>query len=225
MLPYYVIGVDPGQAADPTAVAIVEYQYERHARTTYRVTGLHRFRLGTPYTDLVDPFRDRLEQKPLRRRTNLAVDATGVGTPFIDLLRDELGPNRIYAVTITSGATVTGTNGNPHVPKRDLIGITSVILEQRRLRIAENMRDTGALIDELLAFRRTTTERGNDTYSAASGSHDDLVLALSLALWTAEHRSPPPRMYASRPQLPSDRFIPTADDYIRAGLSRLYNWG
>jgi hypothetical protein len=50
------------------------------------------------------------------------------------------------------------------------------------------MRHTNALVDELLAYRRTTNERGTDTYAAASGSHGDLVIALSLALWLAENR-------------------------------------
>ena len=40
------------------------------------------------------------------------------------------------------------------------------------------MRETKRLNDELSAYRRTTNERGTDTYAAAAGSHDDLVLAL-----------------------------------------------
>jgi hypothetical protein len=50
------------------------------------------------------------------------------------------------------------------------------------------MNDTDALIEELLAYRRITNDRGTDTYTAAAGSHDDLVLALSLALWLTENR-------------------------------------
>ncbi|HEY2209216.1 MAG TPA: hypothetical protein VGH26_07980, partial [Gaiellaceae bacterium] len=90
----------------------------------------------------------------------------------------------------------------------------------RRLRIAANMKDTEALLDELLAYRRTTNERGYDTYSAPSGSHDDLVLALSLALWTAENRNPATHRYQI--SNPARLRLPTIDVTRRAGS--LYQW-
>lgn len=34
----------------------------------------------------------------------------------------------------------------------------------------------------------TRTEHGNDTYGSSAGQHDDLLLALSLALWLTENR-------------------------------------
>jgi hypothetical protein len=54
--------------------------------------------------------------------------------------------------------------------------------------MAENMRDTSELIDELLDYRRITSDSGMHSYGAAAGAHDDLVLALSVALWTAENK-------------------------------------
>ena len=51
---------------------------------------------------------------------------------------------------------------------------------QRCRRSADSLRE----LDE-----PASADRGTDTYAAAAGSHDDLVLALSLALWTAEHRT------------------------------------
>jgi hypothetical protein len=185
-MPSYAIGIDPGQAADPTALALVEYEptESRH----YLLRGLHPFPLGTPYTVLPVALAERLGAEPLVDKTIVAIDATGVGAPVIDLVRESLPAVTVYGITITAGTGVTGKERNPHVPKRDLIGTTSIILEQRRLQIAGNMHDTEALTEELLAYRRTLTDRGTDTYAAAAGSHDDLVLALSLALWTAEHR-------------------------------------
>ena len=52
------------------------------------------------------------------------------------------------------------------------------------------MRHTDTLIEELLTYRRITNEHGTETYTAPSGGHDDLVLALSLALWLTEQRPP-----------------------------------
>ncbi len=45
-----------------------------------------------------------------------------------------------------------------------------------------------ALLGELAAFQEKITARGHDTYAAASGEHDDLVLAVALAVWFAEVR-------------------------------------
>jgi len=153
----------------------------------------------------------------------LAIDATGVGAPVVEYFRDHLPEIPIYAITITAGTNVTGTARGPHVPKRDLISTTSVILEQRRLRVAANMHDTSALVDELLAYRRTLNDRGHDTYQAPSGSHDDLVLALSLALWTAEHKPLPARPYKSRYAQLRNYRIPTTSEIIAAHHRRHRN--
>ena len=45
---------------------------------------------------------------------------------------------------------------------------------------------TDALLDELAGFEEKITARGHDIYAAASGEHDDLVLAVALAVWAAE---------------------------------------
>ena len=180
----YILGIDPGQVSDPTALALVEYD---QPRGTYLVRGLHRLPLGTPYTELPTMLAATLATEPLLGRTAVAIDATGVGRPVIELVRDAL-PQKVYGITITSGTTQTGRQMNPGVPKRDLIATTSVVLEQHRMRIAADMRETEQLRDELLAYRRKTNEHGTTSYGAPPGVHDDLVLALSLALWTAEHR-------------------------------------
>jgi hypothetical protein len=215
---WYTLGLDFGQSNDHTALALIEADYLR--KPVYRLRGLHRYPLGTPYTDLPALLEPRLNERPLAGRVLLALDATGVGKPVVDLFRERLPRPPIYAITITAGNDVTGTGMGPHVPKRDLILTSSVIFEQHRIQIAQEMHCAQALVDELQGLRRSITEHGNDTYSAASGEHDDLVLALSLALWTAEHKQPP-RPYRRGISV-SQRRIPTADDMMAIRLSRLY---
>jgi len=217
----YVIGIDPGQANDPTALALIEY--DTLQEPTYHLRGLHRFPLKTPYTTLPAALEQRLSSPPLLEHTLVAVDATGVGAPIIDLLRERLTAVPVYAITITGGTNTTGGFKDPHLPKRDLIGTLSVIVEQRRLRIAANMTNTAALIDELLAYRRTTNEHGHDTYAAAAGSHDDLVLATSLALWTAKNR----QAAKPRPHYPSGvprARLPTTYEIVVAAHARNWNY-
>lgn len=218
MKPFYVLGLDPGQAHDPTALALIEWN--RRDEPIYHLRALHRFPLGTPYTELPAALIRRLTKEPLAGRLAVAIDATGVGAPVVDHFRQQISAVPIYAITITAGTTVSGKGKAPHVPKLDLIQTSSVIFEQRRIRIAANMRETNTLREELLAYRRNS-EHGHDTFAAASGSHDDLVLALSLAPWTAENKDLVPRTYHT--QL-SDVRLPTVDEMIAARQRSLYNW-
>lgn len=209
---HYTLGIDVGQANDPTALALIES--ETGKKPVYKLTALHRFPLGRSYPQLVSDVSRRVNEAPLAGRTRLAIDATGVGAPIVDLFNDGVQPrSAIYAITITGGTSVGGAPQHPTVPKRDLINTTAVVLQQRRLRIARDMLDTAPLIDELLSHRVKKSESGHDSYGPASSrDHDDLLLALSLALWLAETR---PFSYARiswpRGRIPArttDRFFP-----------------
>jgi hypothetical protein len=202
--PYYTLGIDIGQSTDYTAVVLLEH--ERTDQPTYRLRALHRFPLGTPYTAIPPAISRRVTAPPLAGRTRIGVDATGVGRAITDHFREQLPRVPLYAITITSGTTTGGSDQHPNVPKRDLILTTALILEQHRLKIATTLPDSDTLLEELHAYRRTTSESGHDSYGAAAGNHDDLVLALSLAFWTGEHK-PPPYPYA-RISVPKGR-IPT----------------
>ena len=43
-------------------------------------------------------------------------------------------------------------------------------------------------MEELRNFRGTVSEAGHDRYEASDREHDDLVLALSMAVWYREYR-------------------------------------
>lgn len=78
------------------------------------------------------------------------------------------------------------------VPKRDLIAGVQVLLEQGELRIARDLRDTGALVRELLDVRMTMSSAGRVRLGAdGAGEHDDLVIALALACWMAKRKPRP----------------------------------
>jgi hypothetical protein len=66
-----------------------------------------------------------------------------------------------------------------------LISRVTALLHEGRLKIAKELPDAAALVEELGAFRATVTESGRWTFGARSGAHDDLVLALAIALWRA----------------------------------------
>jgi hypothetical protein len=208
----YVLGVDLGQAHDPTAVVILEHPIGP-SHPTYSIRALHRYPLGTSYTSIVNDLTARLTRPPLTRgHTLTAIDATGVGAPVTELFKQNRRVRDIYGITITGGTTVGGNGYQPTVPKRDLINTTAVILQQRRIRIAAALTETPTLLDELQGYRYKTTDSGHQTYAPAnSQDHDDLVLALSLALWLAERKHIGyTRIYRPEGHIPTaeDRFPP-----------------
>lgn len=183
--PYYTLGLDLGKWADPTALVVVESD---PSTSVLRLVGLKRFPLRTPYTEILRVLEGRLNSGPLAGRVRLAVDATGMGAPFVDQFRDQLPAIDMYAITITAGNNVHGDRRDLRLPKQDLIATTALVLENGRLRIATEMQETPTLIDELLSYQYTRNENGYDTYGASVGQHDDLVIALSLALWLTQNQ-------------------------------------
>jgi hypothetical protein len=64
----------------------------------------------------------------------------------------------------------------------------AVLLEQRRIEVADGMPESVTLKAELGSFRTKISAAGNDQYGAwREGEHDDLVLAVALACWYGEH--------------------------------------
>src|SRR5262249_54878376 len=129
-----------------------------------------------------------LARPPLNAGSTLVIDETGVGRAVGDIF-DHAGlkPRRI---TITAGLEVTSHSGRSwHVPKGLLISGLDARLHTGELRIAAALQEAGALQEELKDFARKVSEAGRVTYNARAGRHDDLVLAVAIALFIATHRS------------------------------------
>lgn len=54
-------------------------------------------------------------------------------------------------------------------------------------RIAKALSDAGALQEELKDFQRKVSDAGRATDNARVGAHDDLILAVAIALWFSEN--------------------------------------
>ena len=176
----YFVGVDLGQTSDYTAFTVLE---ERD-KNSYGVRYLRRLR-NTPYPQIVtelDQLVRRLPTKP-----SMAVDATGVGRPVIDMIQDANLPASVYPITLTGGDAVVMDGMERHVPKRDVASTIAVLLQTQRLRIARGLKESETLLRELVSFRVKISLSGHDSYEAwREQEHDDLVLAVGLAAWLAE---------------------------------------
>jgi hypothetical protein len=196
-------GLDLGQAQDYTALAILERPLilpttpMQDRVRSYAVRHLERFPLGTSYPEIVRRVT-QIVRRPALAGGALAVDATGVGRPVIDLFTAK--GVRLNAINITSGHAVTkADDGSWHVPKKVLVSTVQILLQSRRLRIAECLPDAVILAKEMQAFRVKITTSGNETFEAwRERDHDDLVLAVALAAWLGERivqRTPSPQEY------------------------------
>ncbi len=149
----FYVGVDLGQRQDHTAIA-VEHRVSSLVRHVERVAS------GTPYPLVVAHLREMVNRQELRRQCALVVDATGLGGPVVEMLRvADLGCE-ITAVTITGGDRERRSGGQSvSVPKKDLIAVVQVALDNGDLRIARRLKELGALVRELVDVRTTPYPR------------------------------------------------------------------
>lgn len=189
------IGLDLGQSQDFTAVAIVTRprlsgDEPKELRTPpYDVPHLQRFPLGTPYPEIVARTVE-LIRTPALRGSFVVIDQTGVGRALVDMFTAAMTGrvNCLFCpVTITGGHEVTEGADGFRVPKKDLVGTLQVLLQTRRLRVARSLPEAATLVKELEAFRVKITDAANETFGVwRTGQHDDLVLAVALAVWAGE---------------------------------------
>ena len=178
----FLVGLDLGQAADYTALVVIERVEQQKAKPHFHVRHIQRFQLGTSYPVVVERVKSIITQKPLEGKAQLVVDATGVGAPVVDLLRQAgLSP---VAIMITGGDTVSQEPLVLRVPKRDLVSTLQILLQEGRLKVAESLPEASILVKELLTFQVKITASAHDVYGSwREGSHDDVVLAICLAAW------------------------------------------
>jgi hypothetical protein len=148
--------------------------------TIFRIGYLQRLPLQTPYTAVAAALGNILGRLP--RHTPLVVDYSGVGRGIYDMLVDYgLQP---VGITITGGDETHWHGSNrATVPKATLVSNLVRLLHAGELFVHGDLAEWPALRRELQNFRPEVTRSGHETWNAAAGSHDDLLIAASLAAW------------------------------------------
>jgi hypothetical protein len=189
----YFIGLDLGQTADFSALIVdeVDEHCDRESGRYLRrhaIRHLKRWPLRTPYPVIVAEVTKMLGKPPLIN-ARLVVDQTGVGAAVVDLFRTS-GIEGLTPVLITAGNAVSRDDqGVYHVAKKELVSTLQVLLQDHRLQIAPALAHAETLEMELQNFRVKITAAANETFEAwRERDHDDLVLALALAVWHAERQ-------------------------------------
>lgn len=185
----YVLGLDLGKQRDYTAIAVLERRveltgeidwatYARARKVWWDVVHLERLPLGTAYVDVARRVGQLTRSGELRGQVRVVMDATGVGSAVVEMLRQgELGC-RVIPVTITGGEKVNGDGVGYRVPRKELLHAMTVMLEQGDLRIGRRVAQAERLEAELRSLRVTAEDR-----IESDGGHDDLVFATALGCW------------------------------------------
>jgi len=192
-IPYYYIGIDLGQQNDYTAIAVLE-KLRRYLGIS-KLTGDHAYEniwtlrhiervpLRTSYIDIVDTFSSMTQELLFKRSCTFVVDATGVGRPVYELLQKKVKHCGTTAINITGGFHESQNNGTRNVPKSAIISKLQLTLETKQLKIPRSLKHLPMLLGELENFKATTNNNGHTTLGAAHGQHDDLLMAVALAVY------------------------------------------
>lgn len=182
----YIIGLDLGQAAEFTALAVVE-KAGHGDEATYSVRHLKRYQPGGGYLKILDDLAGMIETGPLKALFPVVIiDGTSAGAAVVGMFRSRLIALsvNVIAALITGGDAPSKDSDWTRIPKRDLVSSVQVVLQTERIKIAQSLPDAKTLISELQNFKAQTVSASTDPLAAwREGSSDDLVLALALPIW------------------------------------------
>lgn len=195
MAPEYFIGLDLGQSAEYTALAVIERTSQPIPPSDlwvwhYAIRHLERFPIGTAYEQVLATLLS-LTRTPSLSKATLVMDQTSVGKPVVRLFRQADLRITIRPVVILAGHDGGYHDGIFHIPKRELASALQLVLQGRRLKISEQLEHAQTLATELQNFRIKVTPLLDETDAWREREHDDLVFAVGVAVWFAERRGAP----------------------------------
>ncbi len=168
----FFIGTDLGQKVDHSAVAVV-----RKDGDMISLVHLKRFKLGTEYGVVIGHMK--LLQRTLQTVHRIYIDRTGVGEFFVEqAAKEELKHVKGIMLSLPE--------------KENIMYLLKRTMEKGQVKIPYD----SELINEINVERYEQTQTGQTKFSHPSGTHDDRLWALALAV------------YASGPTIP--RYVPFA---------------
>lgn len=195
----YIIGVDLGRDTDPTALIVGKIvlapvksvKVDARSNITYADSAISRslavvhaeqVPLRTPYPDIARRIMEITKSPQLAGRNDLVLDATGVGQPVVDVIRD--GGVVAHGVKITAGEKESISGSSLTVPKVKLVDSVIALLHTQRLTFAGGLTLAPTIQQQLAEFQMKRQANGSAKYeNRLDVIHDDLVIALGLACW------------------------------------------
>jgi hypothetical protein len=196
----WYVGLDLGKQQDPSALVaakrteLVDLKTKRPVKS-YVVPHIQRWPLGTTYPTIVKD-TNRFMAMPKIAGAVLVVDGTGVGQAVVDMFREagalQLGQTVSYSmipVMITGGKNAIWHEGdlNWNVAKIRLVSVMQALISSELIKVVPTLELAKTLEREIKNFKVKITEQANETFAAwRAGEHDDIVLALAVAMFIAE---------------------------------------
>jgi phage FluMu gp28-like protein len=178
----YYVGVDPGQKRDPSVVAVI---LKKNTHST--LVHVKRFALGTEYQLVVEYLK--LVAERFRNVRGYFVDQTGLGEVFVENLR-KAGLKNVQGIELS-------------LPKKsDIMTHLKQVMEQKRLHIPRDRE----LIIEMNAQIAQKTQAGKTKFFHRSGTHDDRLWALALAVYGSRFEVPSYHPFAVCGKIVPSRF-------------------
>lgn len=170
------LGIDIGKKRDPSAMVLLEGV---SGRTASDIVGCRRIDLDMSYDDQADVMAAAAEHADL-----VMIDATGVGEAVCDMVRGRANSMKVWAVVITGGKNVRidWDQRIAMIPKKTMVAHLGACLDHDALVLKITDEDELITFDTLADELRTFHHHGNGKMDALAGKHDDLVMALCLAL-------------------------------------------
>ena len=188
-----VCGLDIGLAQDHSAL-VTAGAWQSGARSIIGVKGIKQFPLGMP----LDEVADRSAEVARGLGARVVFDASN-NSAFASILAAQFGAN---PANVLVAGVITNAGDHAAMPtpmmlsvgglksaiprwtlsKRELIECVSAENDGGTLRTGR-CGDWEALREELSSMERTVRASGSVAYSAPSGKHDDLIMALALAVF------------------------------------------
>ena len=216
--PAWFLGLDLGQRLDFSALATTQLTWTENGRCpvsweirrvpTLSLLALDRFPLGTDYEEIPAMLAARADMidaspraySPTNPAKHTVIDGGGPGAPVVDRVRRTLGHRlNVKPIMITSGKLEShlgkGYNG---VPRRTLISNTLLMLANGSLKVPASLDLREELEKEFAALS------AGGAHHPTGAHHDDLVMAVSLAVWGS---------LLSAPELLPDRRLTNYDTY------------
>ena len=202
--PSWQLGLDLGQRLDFSALATTHLTWTEQGRCpvsweirrvpTLSLLALDRFPLGTDYEEIPEIVAARagmIDSAPRAYSVTdppkkLIVDAGGPGAPVVDRLRHCLRSRVDLKPVIITGGKLDSPLGKGYegVPRRMLISTALLMLSNGSLKVPASLDLREELEKEFAALS------AGGSHQPRGRTHDDLVMAVSLAAWGALKSAP-----------------------------------
>ena len=195
----FIVGLDIAQAVDRTAYSIIldeavpyydangRQELSKRRREIVAAAQLPQM----SYTDLAIVTRNLMMDPAIAGRAYLAVDSSGVGRAFCDILNTKSVLHTRITMTAGENESETKERGTTfnNVGRNRLLSVLNSAIHTRDLTIG-NFPARDLLKQELESFEAQVGTTGRIRIDGGTSfGHGDLTVACALSLWLSDHRT------------------------------------